>query len=99
MQKVRRGGRQKGQKPRYWEGADLDFLKATYMFFSDEQLGKILGRSRKTIHGIRKKHGLMKKEASTKLKSTVSNTPVIFILPKEFANKREKLLDLVNEIS
>jgi len=91
----------KKKKPqRSWiKSGDLDFLKSTYLFFSDEELGKLLGRSRKTIHNIRVRYGLLKTPALKKINTKRNKIPAIFFVPKEAKTKRGKLIDFIEHIA
>jgi len=91
--------RKKGQKPQPWTKDDLAFLKATYLLFSDAELGKILNRDLKTIHTVRVQNGLYKRgKTDLKRRRELSKIPVVFVLPKEYQSKREHLLHYLEDL-
>jgi len=83
-------------KNRWVKTGDLDFLKATYMFFSDRELGKMLGRNYRTISNIRGLYGLSRDKPTHIIKDKVITIPAIFILPKNMKSKRENVLSLLD---
>jgi len=87
-------GRRKGDSGKKWTDDDLNFLKNMYMFFTDEELSKILGRAPKTIHSIRRKYGWFKtkKLKNMSLDEFVKNVPIIFVHRREeYDNDRLRL--------
>lgn len=93
-------GRRKGDSGKKWTEEDLNFVKSSYMFLTDEEIGNILGRSRKTIHTIRRKNGWMKKDFN-KRQDLCSKIPIVLIVPKsvEVADflHHHKLSDIVED--
>ena len=92
-------GRRKGDSGKKWTDDDLSFLKNMYMFFTDVELSKILGRSPKTIHSIRRKYGWFKvnsKLSKLSAEELLKRVPVIFIHKRnEFENDRLKLEEVL----
>jgi len=93
---IKKRGRKKGDSGKKWTKDDLDFLKSTFLFFTDEELAKVLGRAPKTIHSIRRKFGWLKTGGKKKIDNTLKKIPVIFIFKRnEFNSDRKKIEDFL----
>ena len=93
---MRRYGGAKGHKKKKWTQGDLDFLKASYLFFTDEELAQILGRSVKTIHSVRAYYGLFKKQAKPKTEDILRKIQIVFLHKRdEFESDRDEVIDTI----
>ena len=91
-------GRRKGQEVKTWTQDDLDFLKASYLFFTDEEIGKILGRTGKTIHSIRRKYGWFKAKNKKDYEDLCKKIPIVFLHKREeFKSDRELVLETLKD--
>jgi len=78
-------GRRPGQKPKSWVDGDLEVLKNLYLFLSDPQLSKLLGRKVKTIYNVRHKYGLLRpKVPLNDYKKMAQDIPIIILKDKKY---------------
>ena len=71
-------------KRRYikWEDNSIELLKLLMPYFTDAEIGKMVGRSSRTIENVRRYYGLSRNDV-TNCRKLLKNTPLLVIRPRD----------------